>query len=103
MDCTNICHNPSIRSEELFLLAGRMGIYLAMEGLRYCLRRLSRHKPFKAQQGLRHHFSLIRKLLDASNAGEILASDKAFIHRRSEERRVGKECNLISNFYYKKT
>jgi hypothetical protein len=77
----NICHNPSIRSEELFLLAGRMGVSLAMEGLRYCLRRLSRHKPFKAQLGMRHHMGLIRKLLAASTTVGIGASDKAFIHR----------------------
>ncbi|CAL8315560.1 unnamed protein product [Gadus morhua 'NCC'] len=81
VDCMNICHNPSIRSEELFLLAGRMGVSLAMEGLRYCLRRLSRHKPFKAQLGMRHHMGLIRKLLAASTTVGIGASDKAFIHR----------------------
>ncbi|CAL8279558.1 unnamed protein product [Lota lota] len=40
-----------------------------------------RHKPFQAKLGLRHHLSLIRKLLDASYAVEIGASDKAFIHR----------------------
>ncbi|KAJ3594318.1 hypothetical protein NHX12_003625 [Muraenolepis orangiensis] len=80
-DYINRSSVPSIRSEELFLLAARMGVCLAIEGLRHYMRRFSSHKPFTAKLCQRHHLRVIEKLLRASNTAETSASDKAFIHR----------------------